>query len=77
MFCAVKNNKSISAANAVQVEANLQEELSVHLRLRKLKMLLKRQVVKIILHVELTITVSEISQVDISYLEKVGYGHYV
>ena len=31
------NKKSNSTASAVQVEANLQEELSVHLHFRKLK----------------------------------------
>ena len=56
------------------MEENLQEELSVNLHLRKTKMLLKRQVLKVILHV-LALTVSEILTFTIIYLEKVGQGH--
>ena len=40
--CMNKCNKSNSTAAAVQVEANLQEELSIHLHFRKLKCCYKR-----------------------------------
>ena len=45
---------------AVKVEANLQEKLSVHLHFTKLKYCGKRQVLKVIPHVALVLTVSEI-----------------
>ena len=51
--------KSNLTAGAVQVEANLQEELSVHLPLQKAKMLLEHQVIKVISHVSLDLTVSD------------------
>ena len=57
-------------AGAVQVEANLQEELSVHLHFTKLKCCKKRQVLKVISHLALALTVSKKI-----YLEKVGQGH--
>ena len=49
-----------SRAGAVKVATNLQEELSVHVHFTKLRYCQKRQVFEVILHVELTLTVSEI-----------------
>ena len=53
-------NKSNSMADAVQLEENLQEELSVHLHFRKLKFGQKRQMLKAISHVAPALAVSKI-----------------
>ena len=50
----ILRNKSSSTADAVQVAANLQEELSVHLHFRKLE--LERQVLEVISHIVLALT---------------------
>ena len=65
-------NKSNSMAGAVQVEASLPEELRVHFHYRKLNCAccLKRNVLKLISHVPLALTVSEILKFQIFYLEK-------
>ena len=67
------NNKSNLTAGAVQVEANLQEELSFHLHFGKC--CYKRKILKVISHLALSLTVSEILEFQSVYLEKVGQGH--
>ena len=62
-------------AGAAQLKENLQKELSVYLHFRKLKCFEKHQVLKVISHVVLSLTVSEILKFQIIYLEKVGQGN--
>ena len=64
-------------SGVVQVEANLMKELSVHLHYRKIKMLLKREIFKVISHVALAHAFSEILKFQIFNHEKVGQGHWV
>ena len=69
------NNKSNLTAVAKQVRANMQEKLSVHLHFKRLKCCKKSQILKIISHAALALTVSEILKFQIFYLEKVGQFH--
>ena len=68
---------SNSMAGAVQMEANLQERLSVLLHIRKLKCCYKRQVLTVISHVALALIVSKILKFQFFYLENVGQGDQV
>ena len=63
-------NKSKPTVNAVQVQANLQQEHSVHVYFRKLKCCLIRQVVKVNSYVATALTISEILKFQIPDLEK-------
>ena len=71
----MKKKKSNWMAGAIQVEANLQKELSVHLHFRKLKCCLKCQALKVISHVALALTVSRMLKLKFFNLEKVGLSH--
>ena len=64
MKCAVSKTRNVKHekldGGTVLVEANLQDELCVHLHFRKLNYCLKCHVYKVISHVVLTLTVSKI-----------------
>ena len=63
-------------AGAVQMEANMQEEYSVHLHNRKLKYCKKTKGTQInFTLLRLALIVSEILKFQNVYLEKVGQGH--
>ena len=66
--------KSNSIVGSIQVEANLLEKLSDYLHIRKTKILLHLIVLKVISHVALALTVSEILKFQIFTLI-VGQGH--
>ena len=57
------------------MEANLQEERNAYLHFREVKCSLNREVLKVISHVALALTVSKILKFQFFYLEKVGQGH--
>ena len=65
----------MTTTGAAQLEANQQEKLCVHLHFTKLEFCYKRQILKVISHVTLALTVSEILKFQICYLEEVGQGH--
>ena len=65
--------KSNSPVGAVQVEANLQEQLSNHLQFRKVN-IAKRQVLKVILHVCAICHCFDILKFQNFYIEKAGKG---
>ena len=77
MLSSAVQNKTNSTAGAVQVKANLQEELSVRLHFRKLTCSYKRQVLKVISHAALALIVSETLTFQILDLEKVDQGYRV
>ena len=70
-------NKSNSMAGAMQVEANLQEQLGNHLHFRKLECCYNDRYLKSDHMFALALTVSEILKFHIFDLEKVGQGHFV
>ena len=64
-----KKNKSNSTAGAVQVEANLQEQLNDHLHFRKLKCGLRARYLKSVHMFALALAVFETLKFQIVYLK--------
>ena len=72
----VTSDRATNISNgALQVKTIPQEHFSVYLHFRKHNCLLKRLALKIISHVALGLTVSEMLTLQIVYLEKVGQCH--